>query len=165
MGVRLYNPATGRFLSVDPVPGGNANPYEYCWGDPVNCLDLDGRKSCNWICEGAAWGAGVVAGGVCWALFKWPNLCGALATAVTAGLRYILTRDKKHPFRWRNFAAIFIGTFVVSFAGAVGIQWLKNVIVGMAKKLVLRSKTKKVGQKLYGILEYVAEYVPRHRRR
>ena len=29
MGVRLYNPATGRFLSVDPVPGGNANTYTY----------------------------------------------------------------------------------------------------------------------------------------
>jgi RHS repeat-associated protein len=43
MGVRLYNPTTGRFLSVDPIPGGNANPYEYCSGDPVNCTDLDGR--------------------------------------------------------------------------------------------------------------------------
>ncbi|MDQ0904282.1 RHS repeat-associated protein [Streptomyces canus] len=43
MGIRLYDPATGRFLSVDPVPGGNANAYEYCSSDPLNCYDLDGR--------------------------------------------------------------------------------------------------------------------------
>ncbi|WP_307790501.1 DNRLRE domain-containing protein [Streptomyces actuosus] len=43
MGVRLYDPATGRFLSVDPVPGGSANAYDYCGGDPVNRYDLDGR--------------------------------------------------------------------------------------------------------------------------
>ncbi|WP_435286474.1 RHS repeat-associated core domain-containing protein [Streptomyces bacillaris] len=42
MGVRLYNPDTGRFLSTDPVYGGNANAYEYCVGDPVNCHDLTG---------------------------------------------------------------------------------------------------------------------------
>ncbi|EGX55396.1 hypothetical protein SZN_33126 [Streptomyces zinciresistens K42] len=45
MGVRLYNPATGRFLSIDPVYGGSSNAYEYCSGDPVNCTDLDGRFS------------------------------------------------------------------------------------------------------------------------
>jgi RHS repeat-associated protein len=44
MGARLYHPGTGRFLSVDPVPGGNATAYDYCSGDPVNCTDLDG----NW---------------------------------------------------------------------------------------------------------------------
>lgn len=44
MGVRLYSPELGRFLQVDPEPGGNANPYDYCAGDPVNCTDLDG----NW---------------------------------------------------------------------------------------------------------------------
>ncbi|GAA4322101.1 hypothetical protein GCM10023086_47150 [Streptomyces venetus] len=43
MGVRQYNPATGRFLSVDPQHGGNANAYEYCSADPVNCFDLDGK--------------------------------------------------------------------------------------------------------------------------
>nr|WP_234352098.1 MULTISPECIES: DNRLRE domain-containing protein [unclassified Streptomyces] len=45
MGARLYNPGTGRFLSIDPVYGGNSNAYEYCSGDPVNCTDLDGRFS------------------------------------------------------------------------------------------------------------------------
>jgi len=43
MGVRLYDPGTGRFWSVDPSPGGNATAYDYCSADPVNCSDLDGR--------------------------------------------------------------------------------------------------------------------------
>lgn len=46
MGVRLYNPSTGRFLSEDPIYGGNANAYEYCNGDPVNCSDITGEASC-----------------------------------------------------------------------------------------------------------------------
>ncbi|MFF3379800.1 DNRLRE domain-containing protein [Streptomyces sp. NPDC002680] len=43
MGVRLYDPTTGRFLQVDPVPGGSANAYDYGAADPVDHLDLDGR--------------------------------------------------------------------------------------------------------------------------
>ena len=42
MGVRLYSPIIGRFLSTDPVYGGNANTYTYPV-DPVNSFDLDGR--------------------------------------------------------------------------------------------------------------------------
>lgn len=42
MGVRLYNPATGRFLSVDPVLGGSDNPYVYV-NNPTDQFDLDGR--------------------------------------------------------------------------------------------------------------------------
>ncbi|MFG1761084.1 RHS repeat-associated core domain-containing protein [Micromonospora echinofusca] len=42
MGVRLYSPTTARFLTVDKVYGGSANPYEYCSGDGVNCSDLSG---------------------------------------------------------------------------------------------------------------------------
>ena len=46
MGVRPYNPVTGRFLSVDPVTGGSSNDDDYTCADPVNGLDLDldGRK-------------------------------------------------------------------------------------------------------------------------
>ncbi|MFJ3757727.1 DNRLRE domain-containing protein [Streptomyces sp. NPDC090080] len=49
MGARLYDPTTGRFLSVDPVHGGSANAYEYASGDPANGYDLDGRcsKECH----------------------------------------------------------------------------------------------------------------------
>jgi RHS repeat-associated protein len=45
MGARPYVPSIGRFLSVDPVPGGSANAYEYCSADPVNCSDLAGTDT------------------------------------------------------------------------------------------------------------------------
>lgn len=44
MGVRSYVPAMGRFISVDPESGGSANSYDYGMADPINSLDLDGRK-------------------------------------------------------------------------------------------------------------------------
>jgi RHS repeat-associated protein len=44
MGVRLYDPVLGRFLQVDPVPGGSANAYDYANQDPINNFDLDGRR-------------------------------------------------------------------------------------------------------------------------
>jgi RHS repeat-associated protein len=44
MGVRLYTPTLGRFLSTDPIYGGNENAYNYP-SNPVNGRDLDGRLS------------------------------------------------------------------------------------------------------------------------
>ncbi|GAA3613898.1 hypothetical protein GCM10022223_32650 [Kineosporia mesophila] len=41
MGVRLYVPRTARFLSIDPVLGGNENAYVYP-NDPVNKFDITG---------------------------------------------------------------------------------------------------------------------------
>lgn len=47
MGVRVYDPTLGRFLTVDPVHGGSANNYEYTAGDPINNYDLDGQRKCK----------------------------------------------------------------------------------------------------------------------
>jgi RHS repeat-associated protein len=44
MGVRLYTPLLGRFLSTDPVYGGNSTTYSYPV-DPINRVDVDGRMS------------------------------------------------------------------------------------------------------------------------
>ncbi|WP_029138565.1 RHS repeat-associated core domain-containing protein [Nakamurella lactea] len=61
MGVRLYNPTTGRFLTVDPIYGGNTNPYVYPT-DPINNSDLDGHRSRRsnpvqpCYCAGIGWG-------------------------------------------------------------------------------------------------------------
>ncbi|WP_433524220.1 PA14 domain-containing protein [Nocardia pseudovaccinii] len=69
MGARTYLPILGRFLQVDPVPGGSANSYDYVNGDPINSLDLTGTISISpgdlavGIGVGAAIGVGAVVGG------------------------------------------------------------------------------------------------------
>lgn len=54
MGARLYNNVTGRFLSLDPVDGGNENGYVYP-SDPVNKADATGL---DWLGDQCMCGIG-----------------------------------------------------------------------------------------------------------
>ncbi len=56
MGDRLYDPTVARFLSSDPIPGGNANAYNYP-NNPNDELDLSG--DIEWPVGGACGEGGV----------------------------------------------------------------------------------------------------------
>ncbi|MET3987769.1 PA14 domain-containing protein [Streptomyces sp. PvR034] len=61
MGARVYLPVLGRFLQMDPVPGGSSNDYEYVNADPINGLDLAGTFSWKSAVHVATTAAEVVA--------------------------------------------------------------------------------------------------------
>src|SRR6266498_3038156 len=54
MGVRLYAPNLGRFLQVDPEPGGSCTAYDYACADPVNGSDLKGTSLWGFVKKAAA---------------------------------------------------------------------------------------------------------------
>jgi RHS repeat-associated protein len=96
MGVRLYSPLLGRFLQVDPEPGGNATDYDYCVGDPINCFDLDGRwswkKAGNWWKKyGGRVSAGLTIAGMVTCVVATGGACavvGAIGAGVSIAGRY-----------------------------------------------------------------------------
>ncbi|MEV7028495.1 RHS repeat-associated core domain-containing protein, partial [Kitasatospora sp. NPDC093558] len=101
MGARLYDPNVGRFLSVDPQYGGNANSYEYGFGDPVNRVDLDGRWS--WTRT---------------KFFSWGRVWARMFTAGWgSSYGYIMAQATFTP-RWTGRVADYSG-FIYGPAGAI----------------------------------------------
>ncbi len=105
MGVRLYNTAIGRFLTVDPVFGGSANNYDYTNADPVNSFDLtglmvpkdhDGGSSC--VCN---------AGNSYWK-------ANGKAYSVTSGWRDVFNANRGLKSRAAMYASQYVGGKMVN---------------------------------------------------
>ena len=128
MGVRLFNSATGLFASVDPVVGGNESVYGYP-NDPINKLDLDGRKS--WLARNWGWvalGVAVVAvGATC--VFATALCAGAVhatvhatrvvraRVVVRAATRYVSGASKRGSMKASPEVARIAGTMWIKKGG------------------------------------------------
>lgn len=97
MGVRLYDPSTGRLLQVDPVVDGSPNHYGYPV-DPVMRYDLNGQW---WS---VVWKILKCAGAITWVLgstyFGWAKIRAIWRAVrsrggIRATARWILSADQK----------------------------------------------------------------------
>ncbi|NNJ06746.1 RHS repeat-associated core domain-containing protein [Streptomyces sp. PKU-MA01144] len=143
MGVRLYNPTTGRFLSLDPVYGGNANAYEYVTADPLNRYDLDGKwgwfkkkwrkvKNSRFVRWGGwrtVWKVGAIGVGVAAALGCGVSIvCGLAAGAAVGAMGYWGSSGRK---TWRGTAA---AAGWGAAGGFFGRTWTNAIKVGRSGK-------------------------------
>jgi RHS repeat-associated protein len=63
VGLRLYDPTLGRFLSPDTVLGVGMNPYTYANNQPVNQVDFTGNKPATTVASGLTTAGTVVTAG------------------------------------------------------------------------------------------------------
>lgn len=116
MGARLYSTVLGRFLQVDPVPGGGINAYVYP-PDPVNANDYSGKVMTADSFD--SWGATSV--------WDWP--------AIKAGLdeRLKTERDARAKEDANFWGAISLGLTVAAWVVvAVGCAICASVALGVS---------------------------------
>lgn len=157
MGVRLYNPTTGRFLSRDPIRGGNDNTYIYP-ADPINGSDTSGAlclsKNCliskgidaamGAIAGGAGLGCGAGAGPVGVAI------CAGIVGGATASLGYWL----KYKFAGGSFTT---SGNRAAIRKAFTVAGLTKLIAGTAPASGLHKAAYSVKQKIWNLIAKLAK--------
>jgi RHS repeat-associated protein len=110
MGARLYAPSLGRFLTTDPVHGGNENTYTYP-NDPINAEDTSGMASSPESLTCLVFGTRVCAG-----VFAVSTLVKNVAAY---RLHYISVReeDAVRHFAWQAILTFLFGWRVANFVG------------------------------------------------
>lgn len=167
MGARLYDPALGRFLQVDPVFGGSANAYDYCGQNPINCSDLTGECFLG-ICwgtvllEAAEWAFGKAASAACKAADAagpwWGMACGALAGGITGIVTYRL--DTAHRTT-SGYISSFVAGALTGAAANLDAEQLQNVLAKLLDSRIGR-RIMELAEDIPGIrsvLEKIVDWV------
>ena len=107
---RYYDPATGQFLSVDPLVEETGEPYTYAEDDPISELDPSGNAS--WQSAGKNPPSCNNENTVIYANFTWQTIQGRTGRATLYcgtpqgyGLRYLLKHDQEFKEAFRQYGA------------------------------------------------------------
>jgi RHS repeat-associated protein len=167
MGVRLYNPVSGRFLTRDSVVNGNDNAYVYPV-DPVNKFDTSGRMW-KWLFEDA-WD--IFAGAVGLACGGFGPLAGMVCGALTGGIlavlhHYLYYKMVKHkhvtvgsslPYFWngaKKGGLEGLGAGVIQKYGRTVLSKIGSVVKSAAKHVHFDAVATAIGSILIGIDYYL----------
>ncbi|TJZ95638.1 RHS repeat-associated core domain-containing protein [Actinacidiphila oryziradicis] len=139
MGLRLYSPATGRFLQTDPVSGASANGYDYCNGDPINCTDLDGQcpkfishpiasAACKAATNGTEYLIVVAGEAFCAAvLTEILPVCSGIVTGTASAASYFVETRWDGGFSWGTAIEDFVSAAIAGgIGGAVAKKFFKT---------------------------------------
>ncbi|MFF2411959.1 DNRLRE domain-containing protein [Streptomyces sp. NPDC058092] len=122
MGVRLYDPTLGRFLSADPLPGGSANAYDYSAADPVNKVDLDGRWH-KWWTGYRDWGR------VTWHLWSFWKSCYCSSWGWHIGASAWLKFNRTYTRRIAGYSHYLYGPVSVASAYIPYVGWILTILI------------------------------------